>query len=184
MPLVSSSRPMRPAADVGRRRRRPRGPRRGGAGGAASAATSAPRSVPTSTTKSCRPPTRTSVSARSKPGLAGARFPSRRRSRCRRAPAVDREHEGGLAAASRVGGIDEGAAEEDAVLDADRRQLAGAHAHEGVARRGSRPSSDLEAAPRSRGGHASERQPGGCRNLFQECAPDRVAEERAVVAAS
>ncbi len=66
--------------------------------------------------------------------------------------------------------VDMGAAEEDAVLDGDGVQLAGAHADEGEALVAT--GSAVDAHVRRRRARALHRRcTGGCRNFFQECGP-------------
>ncbi len=95
--------------------------------------------------------------------------------------AVHGEHEGGLAARA-VGRIDEGPAEEDAVLDEDGGELAGPHAHERVARGGRRLGLGHEAGLRATGPPAHDRR--RVQVALPRVGTDRVAEEGSVLAAT
>ena len=95
--------------------------------------------------------------------------------------AVHGEHEGGLAARA-VGGIDEGPPEEDAILDEDRGELAGPHAHERVARGGRRLGLGHEARLRATGPPSHDRR--RVQVALPRVGADRVAEEGIVLPAT
>ena len=182
MPSVSSvAAHLRGARSSTARRPRRDRPARASRVRRARASTSAPRSLPTSTRKRCssveqlgqreveaRSPPRAGVHRDAEAGAA-------------RLAAVDGDDERALAP-RRVVGVDVAAADEHAVLDRDRVQVAAS------ARRGTRTAAPAAAPPRPpvpspfRRARQS-RTRGREQELLPRVRPDGVAEERLVVAA-